>query len=186
MALNPAPINPSPLGSRRNRKTGKPKYKQGYFIPQNPKKYVGQTPIAYRSSWEQVFCNWCDLNEKVSKWSTESIVIQYQMSELDGSIKNHRYIPDFYVELISPNDPEKHDRMVIELKPFKDTKPPEPPKRETTKMYENYAYSMKTYKTNLYKWAYAKDWCERRHMKFVIITENDLINRGILKNKSKK
>lgn len=173
-------LNPAPLNVQRNHKTGKRKYNQGYFVPQNPKKYVGQTPIQYRSSWEKAFCVWCDLNEKVAKWSTESIVIPYQLSNPDGKIENHRYLPDFYVELICPNDPEKYDRMVIEIKPVKDTMIPQPPKKETMKMFENYAYAMKTYKINLYKWAHAKDWCERRHMKFVIITENDLISRGII------
>lgn len=172
-------LNPSPLGSKRN-SNGKMKYKQGYFIPKNTQKYIGQTPIKYRSSWELAFCHWCDLNNNVAKWSTESIIIPYQLSDINGGITNHRYIPDFYVELISASDPEKNDRIVIEIKPFKETSYPEPPKKETTKAFENYAYSLKSFKVNLFKWAYAKEWCEKRHMKFVIITEKDLKNRGII------
>ena len=41
-------------------------------------------------------------------------------------------------------------------------------------MLENYEYSLKMFKKNLHKWAFTKEWCERRGLKFKIITEDDL------------
>lgn len=169
--------NPAPLGNRRNYK-GQNKYKQGKFTPQNPDKYIGNTPILYRSSWEFAFCKFCDINEKVYKWSTESIVIPFQITD-NGKTKNHRFFPDFYVEMVGDN-PEKYDRVIIEIKPKHELNFPIPPKKQTLKMLENYEYAMRTYKNNLHKWAYAKEWCEKRHIKFVIITEDDLKKKGLI------
>src|SRR5574344_1296709 len=103
-------LNPGKLGNVRN-KNGKNKYKQGHYIPQNIEKYIGHTPISYRSSWEFAFCKFCDMNEKIVKWSTESVIITYQMVNKIGQTETHRYIPDFWGEMISPDDPEKYDRM---------------------------------------------------------------------------
>jgi hypothetical protein len=169
--------NPAPLGNIKNH-NGKSRYKQGKFIPQYPDKYIGNTPILYRSSWEFAFCKFCDINEKVSKWSTESIVIPFQITD-NGKTKNRRFFPDFYLEMIG-NDPEKYDRIIIEIKPKHELGIPTPPKRQTLKMLENYEYAMRTYKNNIHKWAYAKKWCESRHMKFIIITEDDLKKRGLI------
>jgi len=171
--------NPARLGNVRSARTGKSKYKQGYFVPQNSDKYIGQFPILYRSSWEFSFCKFCDLNEKVKKWCAEFFEIPFQISN-NGKTENHRYYLDFYLEMTSDNDPEKYDRIGIELKPKHETEPPQPPKKQTLKMLENYEYALKTYKKNLHKWAYAKEWCEKRNIKFVIITEDDLKKRGII------
>lgn len=170
--------NPAQLGNRRNYKTGKSKYKQGKFIPQNLDKYIGSIPILYRSSWEYAFCRFCDINEKVRKWSAEEIVINYEMLN-NGKLEKHRYIPDFYLEMTG-NDTETYDRVIVEIKPKHETKPPVPPKRPTLKMLENYEYSLKMYKKNLHSWSYAKEWCEKRHMKFIIINEDYLKKKGLI------
>ena len=60
-------------------KLGNKKYKQGNYLLQNPNKYIGQIPVKYRSSWEQAFCKFCDLNDKVIKWSAEFLEIPYQI-----------------------------------------------------------------------------------------------------------
>ena len=70
---------------------------KGRFIPNNPKKYVGDVmEIIYRSSYELKFMKWCDLNESVLRWSSEEIVIPY-VSPADGLV--HRYYVDFYIEV---------------------------------------------------------------------------------------
>ena len=78
------------------------------------------------------------------------------------------------------NDPEKYDRFVIEIKPKSEIQQPSPPKRQTLKMLENYEYALKTYKKNIHKWEFAKAWCERKGLKFIIITEDDLKKRGLI------
>ena len=68
-------------------------FNQGYFIPNFPEKYIGPTPIIYRSSWERKFCIWCDMNDKVLNWSSEPVEIKY-WSRQDN--KARKYYPDFY------------------------------------------------------------------------------------------
>ena len=46
---------------------------QGYFTPKHPDKYIGPTPIIYRSSWERKFMIMCDSREDVIKWSSERL-----------------------------------------------------------------------------------------------------------------
>ncbi len=85
--------------------------------------------------------------------------------------------------MIKNGDPEFYDRLIIEVKPKSETLPPKKPTKQTLKILESYEYSLRTYKKNLHKWAYAKEWCERRNMKFIIITEYDLKKRGLIPSK---
>ena len=156
------------------------KYKQGNYLIQNPKKYIGKIPIVYRSSWEYAFCKFCDINENVIKWSSEGLYIPYQISNGIGQIETHRYYPDFYVETININDPEIHNRLLIEIKPKRETQQPKAPKKHTLKMLENHEYSLRMFKKNLHKWAYAKEWCDKRHITFKIITEDWLKDKGLI------
>ena len=71
-----------------------PRYSQGHYKPRNPKKYVGKGSIIYRSSWELAFMNFCDNNEHVTEWASESIRIPYR-NPLTG--KHSTYVPDFLV-----------------------------------------------------------------------------------------
>ena len=50
-------------------------YLKGNFNPKHPEKclnYNGRVtiakPVTFRSSWEKIFANWCDLNENVLEW----------------------------------------------------------------------------------------------------------------------
>ena len=39
---------------------------KGKFRPKHPEKYKGDAGnIVYRSSWERIFCNWCDNNDDI-------------------------------------------------------------------------------------------------------------------------
>jgi hypothetical protein len=171
MALNRATVK------TQRKKDGTPS--KGAYILQNKDKYIGQYPILYRSSWEFAFCRYCDLNDKVVKWSCESLEIPYKISNGNGQIETHRYYPDFYVEMVT-DDPEVHQRLVIEIKPKHETKFPVKQKTQSLKKMENYQYALMTYKKNLHKWAFTKDWCERRGLKYVIITEDDLKKKGLI------
>ncbi len=169
----------------RNRSNGnKKKYHQGIYVLQNVEKYLGNpTNIQYLSSWEFFFCRWCDLNDNVRKWSSEEIQIPYHISNSIGQTEVHRYFPDFYMEMVKPGDPDFYDRIIVEIKPKSSTQPPKKPKKQTMKMLENYEYSLRTYKKDLHKWAYARDWCKKRNLKFVIITEDDLKSKGLIPSK---
>ena len=157
------------------------KYKQGNYLLQNPNKYIGSLPVVYRSSWEFAFCKFCDMNQNVIKWSAEGLEIPYKIANnKTQKVENHRYYPDFYVETVNNNDKETYNRMVIEIKPKSETEPPVQSKRQTLKMLENFEYAQITYKKNLHKWAYTKEWCEKRNLHFKIITEDWLKDKGLI------
>ena len=88
-------------------------YKQGFFKPQNPKKYIGDpTNIVYRSGWEKRVMDWADTNPNVTRWCSEEIVIPY-ISPVDN--RPHRYFVDFYVEAIRKDG--QTAKMLLEVKP---------------------------------------------------------------------
>jgi len=162
-------------------KIGNKKYHQGYYVLIHPEKYLGDpTRVVYRSSWELAFHKFCDSSSHVNKWSTENISIPYQITNDIGQVENHLYYPDYYIEMIKEGDKFFCEKLVIELKPKKELTIPAKPKKQTLKMLENYEYSLRTFKKNLHKWAFAKSWCERRHLKFLIITDDYLRERGLI------
>lgn len=103
-------LKPNPTG----------KYRQGYFIPTNPEKYVGDpNKIIYRSEWERKFCNWCNAHPNIKKWGSEPLAIPY----LNPCKKfvNNQFIPgvsnyyvDFYIVVEKAGIEEK---WIIEIKP---------------------------------------------------------------------
>ncbi len=102
-------------------------YKQGFFTPKFPEKYIGDVNnIVYRSGWEQKVMKYLDENINVLKWSSEEIVIPY-ISPIDN--RPHRYFVDFYMEAIGRDG--KIKKVLMEVKPHKQTQPPEKPKRRS-------------------------------------------------------
>ena len=100
---------------------------KGQYKPTNPSKYRGNVHnVIYRSLWERKFMVYCDRTVSVIEWGSEEIVVPYK-SPWDGRI--HRYFPDFYCKI------KQHDgtikKLVIEVKPKKQTKPPKEPQRKT-------------------------------------------------------
>ena len=54
------------------------KFRQGYYNPVHPEKYVtNKNQIIYRSSWELRFMKWLDVCEDVVEWASEPISIKY-------------------------------------------------------------------------------------------------------------
>jgi hypothetical protein len=96
-------------------KTGS-RYKQGYYYPKHPEKFkasldetMNSAPVPfYRSSWELKFYRWCDENDDIEYWGTESIAIKYYDPQKK---KMRRYYPDVFLKF-------KDNRMfIIEIKP---------------------------------------------------------------------
>jgi hypothetical protein len=136
------------------------------YIPDNPSKYVGDiNSIFCRSLWERKFCKYLDSNKNIIRWSFESIKIPY-LSPIDNKI--HNYIPDFLVE--SKNKDGSISTKIVEIKPKKQTKEPfKGNKKKKTILTENI-----TYKINIAKWKYAKEFCDKHNIEFKILTEEDL------------
>jgi hypothetical protein len=139
------------------------KYAQGFFVPKNPKKYVGTGNIRYRSSWEMVFCQFCDNNPKVLQWASESIQIPYR-NPLTG--KQTIYVPDFLVIYQSKG---KKITELIEIKPKAQTMITE----KTRSARDKAAIAV-----NTCKWQAAQIWCKRMGISFRVITENDIFYSG--------
>jgi len=139
---------------------------KGRFIPTKPRKYKGDsTNIIYRSMWERKFMVYCDNNSAVLEWGSEEIIIPY-ISPLDG--KRHRYFPDFYVKIKQSDGSIK--KFIIEVKPKKQCKPPEIPKKKT----KYFIAEVRTWGVNQAKWQAAIEYCNDRGMEFKILTEDHL------------
>ena len=106
-------------GNKPSKKSG---FVQGYFPILECKKYFGNGPIIYRSSWEKKFCLYCERNPEIIQWSSESLSIKY-FNPLDE--KYHTYFPDFVVRTADGRT------IIVEVKPKAQLKKPNPPKRKT-------------------------------------------------------
>ncbi len=140
--------------------------KTGFFKPKNYSKYKGDpTKIIYRSSWEKLFMGYLDENPNVVEWSSEEFFIPYK-NPVDGKIR--RYFPDFYTKGKQADGGIK--KMIIEVKPKVQCKPPKEPKRRT----KRWMNEVVTYSINDAKWRYATEWCADNGMEFKILTEDHL------------
>ena len=121
---------------------------KGKFRPTNRNKYRGDiSNITYRSLWERKFMVYCDSNPDILEWGSEEIIIPY-ISPLDG--KRHRYFPDFYIKVKQSDGTIK--KMIIEVKPKVQTKPPPAVTRKTRKWLKE----VRTYGVNVAKWKSSK------------------------------
>jgi hypothetical protein len=145
------------------------KWYSGTYKPINPDKYINDDrEIIYRSKWEYNFCYYCDTEDKIKKWSSESIKIPYNIID-DGMIKTKTYIPDFWIEIEDKNELKQ---FIIEIKPQKELEEPKEPKTKTMKSLENYEYRLRTYVKNINKWEAAEKYCNKRSISFYILTED--------------
>ena len=145
---------------------------KGKFKPQNPHKYIGDpTNIIYRSSWEVILMDYLDKHQNIKRWSSEEIIIPY-FSPIDG--KKHRYFPDFFVEQEKEG---KIEKILIEIKPKKQTVPPIKNLSPTGKITKSYLTEVKNWGINQAKWNSAVSYCNNRGWKFAVMTEDHLIGK---------
>ena len=140
-------------------------YHKRKFTPVHPEKYKGDpTDIIMRSSWETKFAIWCDHNPAILEWSSETTVIPY-ICATDNRM--HRYFVDFKIKVQTRDGIKTY---LVEIKPDKQTRPPETPKRKT----QRYLAEVMTWGKNQSKWKYAREYCKDRGMEFIILTEHHL------------
>jgi hypothetical protein len=143
-------------------------YKQGYFTPLIPSRYKGSFPLIYRSSLELKFFRWCDSSSSpVIEWTSESYVIPYQ-SPLDGKI--HRYFCDNSITLKDKTGVEH--KYLIEIKPKRKTVPPTESKKKST---STILFEKCEWVKSRAKWKAAEEYALKKNMRFIILTEEDLI-----------
>ena len=148
--------------------SGNSGFVQGYFTPTNPDKYIGPTPIIYRSSWERKFMIMCDTKESVVKWSSEPVEIKY-FSSYDK--RQHSQYPDFYMKTEKAGETEE---FLVEIKPEAQITKPQPPTKKSTKALKSYKFLAEQYVKNMDKYKYAKAWCADRGFRFIVLTEKSL------------
>lgn len=148
---------------KNNKPSKKSGFVQGYFPINECKKYRGNGPIIYRSSWEKKFCLYCERNPEISFWSSESFSIRY-FSPLDQ--KYHNYFPDYIVQLVNGSV------IIVEIKPKAQLNKPTPPKRATPKAVKNYKWAYETWVTNMTKKAAAEEFAKIKGWKYMLVTED--------------
>lgn len=132
------------------------------YVPVFPEKYTGDpTNIIMRSSWETKFASWCDKNPGIVKWSSEETVVPYRCPTDE---KIHRYFIDFKITTSAGKT------YLVEVKPAKQTQPPEYPGRRT----QRYLVESLTFMKNQAKWKAANEYAKDRGWEFKIITEYEL------------
>lgn len=123
------------------------------------------TNIIMRSSWETKFALWCDRNPSIVKWNSEETVVPY-ICPTDN--RWHRYFIDFRIQIKEKNGLLK--TYLVEIKPDKQTRPPEVPSRKT----KRFLIEAATYMKNEAKWKAATQFARDRGWEFIILTENHL------------
>ena len=108
---------------------------------------------------------YCDMSPSIMEWGSEEIVIPYR-SPLDGRV--HRYFPDFYIKVRQSTG--KIQKYIVEVKPKRQTKQP----KVQRKMTKKYIYEVTEYAKNQSKWEAARQYCDDRNYKFMLITEKEL------------
>ena len=137
---------------------------KGVYKPQNPKKYIGNpNMIVYRSLWERKFMRYCDTTDHILRWASEEISIKYYNPVKKRAAK---YFPDFYIEHKLGDSIKK---TLIEVKPLKETKPPQYKRRTKSVLLAEAMYSQ-----NVAKWKAAEEFCLDNGCEFKILTEKEL------------
>ena len=140
----------------------------GIYTLKNKQKYKGNpNGIVYRSLWEKQCFMWCDTNSSVKSWVSEEVVIPYFY---DVDKHYHRYFVDLLIQF-------EDKTVLVEIKPKKETMPPEFKGRRT----KRYLEESFTFVKNQNKWAAAKEYAEDRGWKFEVWTEDTLRAIGIMK-----
>ena len=139
------------------------KFAQGYYTVKNPQKYVGKGAPRFRSRWEFAFMTFCDNNDHILQWASESISIPYR-NPLTG--KQTIYIPDFLITYRNRNNQVIAE--LIEIKPKKQSViESKTSQRDRAAVAVNYA-----------KWDAAMKWCKRNGLTFRVVTEDDIFHQG--------
>lgn len=159
--------------SKVNIKSIKPNgpFKSGKFFPRNQEKYVGDIHnIIFRSSWEARFCQYCDQNPNIIKWSSEPFEIRF-WNPIDK--REHSYYPDYYIKVKKQDGTE--ESWVIEVKPAAQHQLDKKPTLEgnlTEKKIRSYNHQMETWIVNRAKFDAATTFAKNNGYKFGVVDEN--------------
>ena len=142
------------------------KFRQGIFHPLRPEKYRGNVnQIIFRSGLELRAFKFMDCNPNILEWSSEETIIPYK-NPLTGRVS--RYFVDIYAKMKDKQGNVK--KFLIEIKPHSQTLPPNQKQRNMKTL----RYQQAEYIKNQAKWQSASEYCSKRDMNFVLLTEKHL------------
>ena len=139
------------------------RWAQGNYVIVNREKYAGNGTPRYRSGWELSFMKFCDTNDHVLQWASESIAIPYR-HPITG--KMTQYIPDFLITYRNRDNTVRAE--LIEIKP----------KSQSVIESKMNSRDRAIVAINYSKWAAAQKWCNQQGLTFRIITEQDMFANG--------
>ena len=139
------------------------KFAQGPYTVKNIAKFVGRGTPRYRSGWEHAFMRFCDNNEHILQWASESISIPYR-NPITG--KQSIYVPDFLITYRT-----RDNRMAAELIEIK-------PKKQSVVESKSSNKERAVVAVNYAKWDAATKWAKRNGLVFRVVTEDQLFRNG--------
>ena len=136
---------------------------QGNYVILNREKYAGNGTPRYRSGWELSFMKFCDTNDHVLQWASESIAIPYR-HPITG--KMTQYIPDFLITYRNRDNTVRAE--LIEIKP----------KSQCVIESKMNSRDRAVVAINYAKWDAATKWARKNGLTFRVITESDMFHNG--------
>ena len=148
--------------------------KQKFIMPTNESKGVmnsvrineGNLEINFKSGLEYKAIKYFDMNKYVVYYGLEPFAIKYYKPTTG---KFHRYFVDFFIEF------ENNQKFLVEIKSSGETIEPKKPSKKTQKAILNYQKALQTYIVNQAKWDAATKFCKEKGLKFIILTEKELL-----------
>ena len=139
------------------------RWAQGNYVIINREKYAGNGTPRYRSGWERSFMKFCDTNDHVLQWASESIAIPYR-HPITGKVT--QYIPDFLITYRTSDNTMRAE--LIEIKP----------KSQSVIESKMNSRDRAVVAINYAKWHQATLWARNNGMTFRVITEDDMFANG--------
>jgi len=139
------------------------RWAQGSYTVLNRDKYVGNGVPRYRSGWELSFMKFCDTNDAILQWASESNAIP-KRHPLTG--KMTQYIPDFLIMYRTRDNTIRAE--LIEIKP----------KKQSVIESKMSSRDRAVVAINYSKWDAATKWARKNGLSFRVITENDMFANG--------
>ena len=139
------------------------RWAQGNYVIINREKYAGNGIPRYRSGWELSFMKFCDTNDHVLQWASESIAIPYR-HPITGKVT--QYIPDFLITYRNRDNTVRAE--LIEIKP----------KSQSVIESKMNSRDRAVVAINYAKWDAATKWARKNGLTFRVITETDMFHNG--------
>jgi len=95
-----------------------------------------------------------------------------RLLEFEVDNKFHRYYPDVIADIRDKTG--KVTKYIIEIKPHKQTLPPQKPMNKNKKRQERYTYEMVRWIKNNNKWIATVRYCKKHGYEFKILTEKHI------------